>query len=117
MNRMKIRGLNGVLSWALAFLTGIWMALAAAPAMAAGDAAADAARMHELDAIVGDAPLVNFGESSHFMQGLHSFVAQAFRHLAEEKGFRVLVFESAWGVDDAMQAFFASDRPEPTQDE
>jgi imidazolonepropionase-like amidohydrolase/erythromycin esterase-like protein len=114
---MKIRGLSGVLSGVLALLTGMWLASANSTAMAAGGTAPDTARMQELDAIVGNAPLVNFGESSHFMQGLHSFVAQAFRHLAQEKGFRVLVFESAWGVDDAMQGFFASDRAEPTQDE
>lgn len=75
------------------------------------------ASMKDLEAIVDDARLVSFGESSHFLQGMHSFAARAFRHLAEEKGFRVFVFESAWGVEDALREFFASDRAELTQDE
>ncbi|MGH9837971.1 MAG: erythromycin esterase family protein [Blastocatellia bacterium] len=86
-------------------------------AMPTNTASRSEASMKDLETIVGDSALVNFGESSHFMKGLHSFATSAFRHLAEKKGFRVFVLESAWGVDEATQEFFKSDRTAITSDE
>ncbi len=71
----------------------------------------------QLDAIVGNKKYVNFGEDSHFMVAVHKFVAQAFPYLVEKKGFRVFVFESAWGVDDAFRDFMNSERTTITGDE
>lgn len=75
------------------------------------------ATFEELDAIVGDAKYVNFGEDSHFMTGVHRYVAESFKHLAEKKGFRVFVFESAWGIEDALVGFMNSDRTKIEGDE
>ena len=55
-----------------------------------------------LDQVVGGHRYLVFGEASHRLQGIHCLIAEVFRHLAEQKGFRVLVFESAWGVEDAL---------------
>ncbi|MGH9900627.1 MAG: erythromycin esterase family protein, partial [Pyrinomonadaceae bacterium] len=74
------------------------------------EAAAREADLGDLDPIVGKSEVVIFGEDSHFMTGLHSFAARMFRHLVEKKGFRVFVLESAWGVDEATQEFFKSER-------
>jgi erythromycin esterase-like protein len=63
-----------------------------------------------LDAIVGNKKYVNVGEDSHFMVEVHKFIARAFPYLVEKKGFRVFVFESAWGIDDKFQDFMNSDR-------
>lgn len=71
----------------------------------------------QLDAIVGNKKYVNFGEDSHFMTEVHKFVSQAFPYLVEKKGFRVFVFESAWGVDDAFRDFMNSDRTTITGEE
>jgi erythromycin esterase-like protein len=71
----------------------------------------------ELDAIVGNAKYVNFGEDSHFMTEVHESVAQMFPHLAEKKKFRVFVFESAWGIEDKFRDFMNSDRTEVNADE
>ncbi len=71
----------------------------------------------QLDAIVGNKKYVNFGEDSHFMLAVHKFVSQAFPYLVEKKGFRVFVFESAWGIDDKLQDFLNSERTEVNGDE
>jgi erythromycin esterase-like protein len=89
-----------------------WLVLFAANAQAQREDG-----MKDLDAIVGNAPFVNFGEDSHFMVGVHEFVAQSFRHLAEAKRFRVFVFESAWGVENAFADFMKSDRTTVTPEE
>lgn len=73
--------------------------------------------LSQLDAIVGNKKYVNFGEDSHFMTEVHKFVGQAFPYLVEKKGFRVFVFESAWGVDDAFRDFMNSDRTTITGEE
>lgn len=66
--------------------------------------------LDDLERIVGGARYVNFGEDSHFMTGVHRFVADSFQRLVEKKGFRVFVFESAWGVGDNLERFMASER-------
>jgi erythromycin esterase-like protein len=71
----------------------------------------------QLDKIVGNKKFVNLGEDSHFMTEVHKFVGQAFPYLVEKKGFRVFVFESAWGVDDAFRNFMNSDRTTVTGEE
>lgn len=68
------------------------------------------ASMDDLDAIVGNARYVNVGEDSHFMVGVHEFVARSFKHLVEKKGFRVFVFEAAWGTEETFRDFMNSDR-------
>ena len=80
-------------------------------------AAQQAALMKDLDAVVGNAQYVNIGEDSHFMVGVHEFVAQSFQHLAEQKKFRVFVFESAWGIEDAFADFMKSERTTVTAEE
>ncbi|MFN7948793.1 MAG: erythromycin esterase family protein [Blastocatellia bacterium] len=104
MNRLL--KLPGVVCW-LVLLT----------AFAAAQTTPREATMKELDAIVGDAQYVNFGEDSHFMVGVHQFVSESFRHLAETKKFRVFVFESAWGIEDAFADFMKSDRTTVTPEE
>ncbi len=75
------------------------------------------ATMDDLDHIVGNAKFVNFGEDSHFMTGVHQYVARMFRHLAEKKGFRVFVFEAAWNTEEAFADFMKSDRTTVTPEE
>lgn len=70
-----------------------------------------------LDKIVGNAQIVVFGESSHFLTAVHCLNAEVFRHLVEKKGFRVFVFESAWGIDDQIQEFLHSGRKTVTENE
>jgi erythromycin esterase-like protein len=70
-----------------------------------------------LDAIVGNKKYVNVGEDSHFMVEVHKFISRAFPYLVEKKGFRVFVFESAWGIDDKLQDFLNSDRATVNGDE
>jgi erythromycin esterase-like protein len=89
----------------------------AAAQAAPPSAAARQARPADLDRVIGGAELVVFGESSHWDFGVHGFVNRLLRHLVETKGFRVFVLESAWGVDEATQAFLASDRTAPEGDE
>lgn len=60
---------------------------------------------------IGDAPIAAFGECSHFTQALHDFANDLFRYLAEKKGFRVFMLESAWAANDYLTEFIASDRP------
>lgn len=71
----------------------------------------------KLEKIVGDANLVIFGEPSHGLTAVHCLNAEMFRHLVETKGFRVIVFESAWGMDDGYRDFMQSDRKELTGEE
>ena len=73
--------------------------------------------LSQLDAIVANKKYVNLGEDSHFMTEVHKFVSQAFPYLVEKKGFRVFVFESAWGIDDKFRAFMNSDRTTITGEE
>lgn len=75
------------------------------------------ATTQELDRIVGNARYVNFGEDSHFMIGVHEYAAQSFRYLAENKNFRVFVFESAWGIEHHFRDFMNSDRTSVTPEE
>jgi erythromycin esterase-like protein len=44
------------------------------------------------------------------MQAVHEMVPRVFRHLVEEKGFRVFVFEVQWEVATGLGEFLASDR-------
>lgn len=62
--------------------------------------------------IVGDASTVIFGEDSHGMYKVHQLVPQLFQHLVEEKGFRVFVFESFWGLTRGFEDFMNSERTE-----
>jgi erythromycin esterase-like protein len=71
----------------------------------------------KLEKIVGDANLVIFGEPSHGLRAVHCLNAETFRHLVETKGFRVIVFESAWEMDDGFRDFMQSDRKEITGEE
>lgn len=71
----------------------------------------------QLDAIVGNKKFVNFGEDSHFMVEVHKFVSQSFPYLVEKKGFRVFVFEAAWGTEEAFRDFMNSDRTTVTGEE
>jgi erythromycin esterase-like protein len=63
-----------------------------------------------VDRIVDGAELVVFGEDSHAMLAVHELVPVLFEHLAQTKGFRLFVFESAWAVSDQLQDFVDSDR-------
>jgi hypothetical protein len=60
---------------------------------------------------IGDAPIAAFGECSHYTQVLHDFANDLFRYLAEKKGFRVFMLESAWAANDYLTEFIDSDRP------
>jgi len=73
--------------------------------------------LQKFEQIVGNKKYVNVGEDSHFMTEVHKSVVQMFQHLVEKKGFRVFVFESAWGIDDKFQDFLNSDRVEVNGDE
>jgi erythromycin esterase-like protein len=66
--------------------------------------------LNGIDRIVGAHQVLVFGEDSHEMAAEHDAVRQIFQHLAEKKGFRLLVFESQWGVEDKLRDFMASDR-------
>lgn len=68
------------------------------------------ANFADLDRIVGNAKYVNFGEDSHFMTGVHRFVASTFKHLVETKKFRLFVFEAAWDTEAAFADFMSSER-------
>lgn len=70
-----------------------------------------------LDRIVGAHQVLVFGEDSHEMAAEHDAVRQIFQHLVEAKGFRVLVFESQWGIEDKFRDFMASDRTKLTDEE
>ena len=100
--------------FALAFLFAGLMSL---PVLAQNAPGGKELNWDEFVGIVGNAKFVNFGEDSHFMTDVHKFVSQAFPRLAEKKGFRVFVFESAWGIEDAFRDFMNSDRVEVTADE
>ena len=71
----------------------------------------------KLEKIVGNAHLVVFGEPSHGLTAVYCLNAEVFRNLVETKGFRVIVFESAWGMDDGYRDFMQSDRKELTGEE
>ena len=58
------------------------------------------AMLKKLDSIVGDASVVSFGEPSHGELDHHEFCCEMFKYLVLHRGFRVLVLESAWGVQD-----------------
>jgi erythromycin esterase-like protein len=70
-----------------------------------------------VDRIVGAHQVLVFGEDSHEMAAEHDAVRQIFEHLASTKGFRLLVFESQWGVEDKLKDFMASDRTTLTSEE
>jgi erythromycin esterase-like protein len=70
-----------------------------------------------VDRIVGAHQVLVFGEDSHEMAAEHDAVRQIFEHLATTKGFRLLVFESQWGVEDKLRDFMASDRTTLTDEE
>jgi erythromycin esterase-like protein len=70
-----------------------------------------------VDRIVGGRSVLVFGEDSHEMAAEHDAVRQIFQHLAQAKGFRVLVFESQWGIEDKFRDFMASDRTTLTGEE
>jgi len=61
---------------------------------------------------IGDAPVVAFGECSHFLQTLHEFSNDLFRYLVERKGFRVFLIEAAWATNDYLMDFIKSDKPD-----
>jgi erythromycin esterase-like protein len=71
----------------------------------------------KLAKIVGTANLVVFGEPSHGLTAVHCLDAEMFRDLVEMKGFRVIMFESAWAMDDGFQDFMQSDRKDLTGEE
>ena len=60
---------------------------------------------------IGDAPLVAFGECSHYLLRIHEFSNTLFRYLVEHKGFRVFMLESAWAINDYVTDFINSDKP------
>ncbi len=70
-----------------------------------------------LDSIVGEARYFSVGEDSHRMPGVHRFVADAFRYLVTTRGFRLFVFESAWGIEEGLQEFMHSERTAVQGDE
>ncbi len=61
---------------------------------------------------IGDAPIVAFGECSHFLLRIHEFSNTLFRYLVEHKGFRVFLLESAWAANDYLTDFIKSDKPD-----
>lgn len=73
--------------------------------------------LNQLGSIVGQKKFVTLGEDSHFMVEVHKFVAEAFPYLVEKKGFRVFVFEAAWGTEEVFQDFMNSDRTTVTPEE
>jgi erythromycin esterase-like protein len=68
----------------------------------------------KLDRIVGEARYVVYGEPSHFLAAVHAFAGDTFLHLVHSKGYRLLVFESAWGLEEVCKDFMGSDRTELT---
>ncbi len=104
--------LNAAIGGLAAAVIGAQPTLAEAPAPAKPNPGLQAVDMDlsPLDRIVGDHPIVVFGEDSHGMAAEHSFVRQAFERLAERKHFRVFVFEAQWGLGDVFKDFMASDR-------
>jgi erythromycin esterase-like protein len=88
-------------------------------ATAAGTAAAQTAfepldrpLLEGIARTIGDAPLVAFGESSHYLMSIHEFSNTLFRYLVEHKGFRVFMLESAWAANDYLTDFITSDKTE-----
>jgi erythromycin esterase-like protein len=77
----------------------------------------NATQFGALDAIVGSAQFVNFGEPTHSLVGIHYAATRTFRYLVEKKGFRIFVFESAWAVDEAIHACLASNFSKTTPNE
>ncbi|MGI8745628.1 MAG: erythromycin esterase family protein [Bryobacteraceae bacterium] len=69
------------------------------------------------DQLVGLHEYVVLGESSHSLTAMHCLVGQVFRNLVEEKGYRILVFESAWGIEEGLRDFLSSNRTELTGQE
>jgi erythromycin esterase-like protein len=86
------------------------IASAAAPVVAAAPEKLAADHAEALGRIVGPADTVIFGEDSHGMQAVHEIVPQLFRHLVEEQGFRVFVFEVQWETTTGLADFLNSDR-------
>lgn len=73
--------------------------------------------MAAFDRLVGQRDVVIMGEDSHGTKDVHQLIPALFEHLVVEKGFRLFVFESAWGIDDALQGFIDSDRTSVDGDE
>lgn len=63
--------------------------------------------MKLIDEIVGEAKIVSYGESSHGIQRMHEFNAELFKHLALNKGFRVMLFECSWEIMYKAEQYFA----------
>ncbi|MGH8236415.1 MAG: erythromycin esterase family protein [Steroidobacteraceae bacterium] len=80
-------------------------------------ASADPIDFAASDRLVGDARFVIFGEDSHRMPAVQQLVNAMFRHLVEQQGFRTFVFESYWGIEEAVNGFLASDRAAPNDEE
>jgi hypothetical protein len=72
---------------------------------------------NEIDAIVRDAKIVAFGESSHYLNGLHVIGTETFKYLVEKHGFRVFLLETFWAIDEVLNPFINSDREELTAEE
>lgn len=69
-----------------------------------------ASELKQIDSIVGSRKQIVFGEDAHRLPSINRLVAQLFRQLVETQNVRVLVFESAWGVEDALADFMSSER-------
>ena len=93
-----------------AALTGLAALLLFTVAAAPAPDPLSARDLRQVDRIVGATPLIILGEDSHRLPSIHRLAGQMFRHLVEKRAVRLLVFESAWGVEDALTGFMASDR-------
>jgi erythromycin esterase-like protein len=58
--------------------------------------------------IVGDATVVALGESTHTSAGYYRAKARLIRYLIEQKGFRVLVWESSWLESQVASSYVSS---------
>ena len=58
-----------------------------------------------LSKIIGDTPIVALGESFHTSKGYYQTKHRVFNYLVEEKGFRVLAFESYWTPAKSIEAY------------
>ena len=65
----------------------------------------------EIDKSIGRKDVVVYGEASHFLNSNHTAATELFKYLVVEKGFRVLVLESAWAIQSAVANYFSSNVP------
>lgn len=68
-----------------------------------------------LGGIIGEAHMVAMGESMHTSKGYYQAKHRLFKYLVEEKGFRVLAFESNWTPAQNIEAYVQTCAGDPGQ--